>query len=81
MKAPKQVATTASSACLEASGLPDACNLPADFATEYGHSGLYAQGANGRGQTLGIITFASVESRRTAVLLEEHRRRQAHPGR
>ncbi len=61
VKAPKQVASTASSACLEASGLPDDCNLPSDFASEYGLSGLYAQGATGRGQTLGIITFASVD--------------------
>ncbi len=60
--APKSVSLASSSACLQASGVPDDCNLPSDFASEYGLSGLYAQGATGRGQTLGIITFASVDS-------------------
>lgn len=61
VKEPKQVSSVASSACVQASGLPDDCNLPSDFANEYGLDGLYAQGADGQGQTLGIITFASVD--------------------
>ena len=33
---------------------------PADFAKQYGLSSLYAKGAKGKGQTIGIITYASV---------------------
>ena len=47
--------------CVQASGLPNDCNLPSDFASEYGLDGLYSQGAVGQGQTLGIITFATVD--------------------
>ena len=63
VKEPKQVASSAisPSVCVEASGLPNDCNLPSDFASEYGLDGLYSQGATGQGQTLGIITFASVD--------------------
>lgn len=56
--------TTGSSganACLKLSGLPDDCNLPSDFTSEYGLDSVYGYGAAGQGQTLGIITFASVD--------------------
>jgi kumamolisin len=33
---------------------------PADFAANYGLNPLYAKGAKGQGQTIGIVTFASV---------------------
>jgi len=58
---PKQAASASSEACVAFSGLPNDCHLPSDFATEYGLNGLYAQGATGQGQTLGIVTFASVD--------------------
>jgi subtilase family serine protease len=63
LKEPKQVASgvISPSVCVQASGLPNDCNLPADFASNYGLNGLYASGATGQGQTLGIITFASVD--------------------
>jgi subtilase family serine protease len=50
-----------SSACEALTGLPNACNLPSDFATNYGLNGLYHQGANGSGQTLAIVTLAAVD--------------------
>jgi kumamolisin len=53
--------STSQSTCLAESGLPDDCNLPSDFASNYGLDPLYADGAAGKGQTLGIITFASVD--------------------
>jgi kumamolisin len=60
--APKSVTATSSSACLQASGVPDDCNLPSDFESEYGLNSLYKSGHDGQGQTLGIITFATVDS-------------------
>ncbi|MDQ2814307.1 MAG: S53 family peptidase [Actinomycetota bacterium] len=50
-----------SSACLALSGLPNACHLPSDFATNYGLNGLYKKGADGSGQTLAIVTLAAVD--------------------
>jgi kumamolisin len=50
-----------SNACLALSGLPDACNLPSNFASNYGLDGLYTKGANGSGQTLAIVTLAAVD--------------------
>jgi subtilase family serine protease len=61
VKVPKSIAATSSSACIQASGLPNDCNLPSDFASGYGLNPLYHSGATGQGQTLGIITFASVD--------------------
>ena len=49
------------SACLKLTGLPSACNLPADFASRYGLDGLYGKGADGSGQTLAIVTLAAVD--------------------
>jgi kumamolisin len=39
-----------------------ACNLPQDFAANYGLDGLYKQGADGSGQTLAIVTLAGLDS-------------------
>jgi subtilase family serine protease len=49
------------SACESLTGLPDACNLPSDFASRYGLTGLQRSGANGQGETLGIVTLAAVD--------------------
>jgi subtilase family serine protease len=50
-----------SSACVALTGLANACNLPSNFATNYGLNGVYKQGANGSGQTLAIVTLAAVD--------------------
>jgi kumamolisin len=47
--------------CDALTGLPDACHLPSDFASNYGLDGLYTKGADGAGQTLGIVTLAAVD--------------------
>jgi kumamolisin len=47
--------------CLALTGLPNACNLPQDFASNYGLAGLYAKGATGKGQSLAIVTLAAVD--------------------
>lgn len=47
--------------CEALSGLPDACNLPSDFASNYGLTKLEKQGANGTGQTIGIVTLAALD--------------------
>jgi kumamolisin len=52
---------SSTSACLALTGIPDACNLPSDFASNYGLNGLYAKGATGSGQTLAIVTLAAVD--------------------
>jgi subtilase family serine protease len=51
-----------SDSCLALSGLPDACNIPANFAANYGLDGLYRRGANGAGETLAIVTLAAVDT-------------------
>jgi kumamolisin len=53
--------TGSSNYCLALTGLPDACNLPQDFAANYGLNGLYKRGANGSGQTIGIVTLAALD--------------------
>ncbi len=50
-----------SSYCLALVGLPDACNLPRNFAANYDLDGLYQRGADGAGQTLAIVTLAAVD--------------------
>src|SRR6202050_1672919 len=45
-----------SNACVAEFGLPNGCHLPSDFAKMYNLDPLYAKGANGSGQTLGIVT-------------------------
>jgi kumamolisin len=47
--------------CIALTGLAGACNLPSDFAANYGLNGLYAKGATGSGRTLGIVTLAAVD--------------------
>ena len=49
------------SSCVALTGLPNACNTPADFASDYGLNGLYRPGAQGQGQTLAIVTFAALD--------------------
>jgi kumamolisin len=53
--------TGSSNACLALTGLPNACHLPQDFAANYGLNGLYQRGANGAGQTIGIVTLAALD--------------------
>jgi subtilase family serine protease len=52
---------SSSDSCLQLTGLPNACNLPADFASNYGLSPLYNKGADGSGQTVAIVTLASLD--------------------
>jgi subtilase family serine protease len=47
--------------CLGLTGLPGACHLPSDFASNYGLDGLNHNGASGSGQTLAIVTLAAVD--------------------
>ncbi len=50
-----------SNSCIALTGLPNACNLPANFAANYNLNGLYNRGANGSGRTLAIVTLAAVD--------------------
>ena len=50
-----------SSSCVALTGLPDACNLPSDFASNYGLDHLYGKGADGAGQTIAIVTLAALD--------------------
>ncbi len=50
-----------SNACLASTGLPDACNVPSNFAANYGLDGLYQKGASGAGQTIAIVTLADLD--------------------
>jgi kumamolisin len=52
---------SSTNACLALTGLPNACNLPSNFASNYNLDGLYNQGADGAGQTLAIVTLAAVD--------------------
>ena len=52
---------SSSSACLALTGLPNACNLPQNFASNYNLDGLYTKGATGAGQSLAIVTLAAVD--------------------
>jgi subtilase family serine protease len=52
---------SSSSSCLALTGLPNACNLPANFASNYGLNPLYAKGADGAGQTVAIVTLAALD--------------------
>ena len=47
-------------ACQAATGLPEACHLPSDFASRYGLTPLYGK-ANGSGQTIAIVTLAALD--------------------
>jgi kumamolisin len=50
-----------SNSCLALTGLPDGCNLPSNFASNYGVGSLYKKGARGGGQTLAIVTLAALD--------------------
>ncbi len=50
-----------SNSCVELTGLAGACNLPDDFASNYGLEGLYRRGAPGAGETIGIVTLAALD--------------------
>src|ERR1700722_19533488 len=47
--------------CIALTGLPSACNVPSDFASNYGLDKLYDKGADGSGQTLAIVTLAALD--------------------
>ena len=47
--------------CQALTGVPNGCHLPSDFASEYGLSPLYKAGADGSGQTVGIVTLAALD--------------------
>lgn len=51
---------SSSTSCAQLTGLPDACNTPTDFASEYDLTGLSRQGDEGQGQTIGIVTLAAL---------------------
>ena len=48
------------SACLALSGLPNACNTPSSFESDYGLSRI-EHSANGSGETLAIVTLAALD--------------------
>jgi kumamolisin len=48
-------------ACLDLSGLPDACHTPADFEANYGLSSVEQGGHTGQGETLAIVTLAALD--------------------
>ena len=50
-----------SNSCIALTGLPAACNVPSDFASNYGLDKLYDKGADGSGQTLAIVTLAALD--------------------
>ena len=53
--------SSSSSQCVAETGLPKACNTPADFAQHYNLNGLYHRGALGQGQTVAIVTLAALD--------------------
>lgn len=53
-------AKQSTTACLQLTGLPNACNTPSNFATQYELTGLYHHGDKGQNQTLGIVTLAAL---------------------
>jgi kumamolisin len=53
--------TGSSNYCLALTGLPNACNLPQNFAANYRLDGLYKRGADGSGQTIAIVTLAALD--------------------
>jgi subtilase family serine protease len=53
--------SSSGSACVTLTTLPDACNTPQSFASDYNLSPLYRQGAVGSGRTVGIVTLAALD--------------------
>ena len=54
--------SSTTSQCVAETGLPKACNTPADFAANYNLNGLYRRGALGQGQTVAIVTLAALDT-------------------
>ncbi|MGH3154292.1 MAG: S53 family peptidase [Streptosporangiaceae bacterium] len=52
---------TVNASCLADFGLSNGCHLPSDFASMYNLTSLYAHGATGAGQTIGIVTLAALD--------------------
>jgi len=52
---------SSSNSCVALTGLPNACNLPSNFASNYGLKPLYDKGADGAGQTVAIVTLAALD--------------------
>jgi kumamolisin len=50
-----------SNSCSALGGPPAGCNLPANFAANYGLKPLYKKGADGSGQTIAIVTLAALD--------------------
>jgi kumamolisin len=50
-----------SNSCEATFGLTNGCHLPSFFSKTYGLNTLYAHGATGSGQTVGIVTLAAVD--------------------
>jgi subtilase family serine protease len=50
-----------SNSCPDPTAPPAACNLPADFAHNYGLDRIYQQRAFGAGQTVAIVTLAALD--------------------
>lgn len=44
--------------CVQQIGVPDGCNLPQNFASNYGLTGVHA---TGKGQTIAIVTLAAMD--------------------
>ena len=57
LKATAASGSAVNATCVADFGLPNGCHLPQDFASMYNLNPLYAR-ANGRGQTLAIVTLA-----------------------
>jgi kumamolisin len=52
---------TSTNECIKLSTLPDACNTPQNFASNYGLTPLYQDSDVGQGQTIGIVTLAALD--------------------
>jgi kumamolisin len=48
-------------ACVALTGLNSACHVPSDFTADYGLNSLYQHGASGAGETVAIVTLATVD--------------------
>jgi kumamolisin len=52
---------TSTDSCYAISGTPDGCNLPQNFASNYGLNSVYTSGAAGQGRTIGVVTLAALD--------------------
>jgi len=61
-KTPTQSANDAKGVdCTALTGLPSACNIPADYVKRYGLSRTEKSGSIGAGRTIGIVTLAALD--------------------